>query len=61
MHRDTISSLLKNNDTIGDLIRKRDDEVDRQYFLIVRLMRSAMMDRKSCFEFKSYEHRSPGL
>jgi phosphate uptake regulator len=46
MHRDTISSLLKKNDTIGDLIRKRDDEVDRQYFLIVRLMRSAMMDRK---------------
>ncbi|MGB8159098.1 MAG: phosphate uptake regulator PhoU, partial [Nitrososphaeraceae archaeon] len=46
MHRDTISSLLKNNDTMGDLIRKRDDEVDRQYFLIVRLMRSAMMDRK---------------
>ena len=47
MHRDTISSLLENNNTIGDLIRKRDDEVDRQYFLIVRLMRSAMMDRKS--------------
>jgi phosphate uptake regulator len=46
MHRDTISSLRKNNDTLGDLIRKRDDEVDRQYFLIVRLMRSAMMDRK---------------
>jgi phosphate uptake regulator len=46
MHRDTISSLLKDNDTLGDLIRKRDDEVDRQYFLIVRLMRSAMMDRK---------------
>jgi len=46
MHRDTISSLLENNDTIGDLIKKRDDEVDRQYFLIVRLMRSAMMDRK---------------
>jgi len=46
MHRDTISSLLDNNDTIGDLIKKRDDEVDRQYFLIVRLMRSAMMDRK---------------
>ncbi len=46
MHRDTISSLLEKNATIGDLIRKRDDEVDRQYFLIVRLMRSAMMDRK---------------
>jgi len=28
------------------LIKQRDDEVDRQYFLIVRLMRSAMMDRK---------------
>ena len=30
----------------SNLIKQRDDEVDRQYFLIVRLMRSAMMDKK---------------
>jgi phosphate uptake regulator len=46
MHRDTISSLYNKNEMTSDLIRQRDDEVDRQYFLIVRLMRSAMMDRK---------------
>jgi phosphate uptake regulator len=46
MHRDTISSLIKGNEMTTKLIRQRDDEVDRQYFLIVRLMRSAMMDRK---------------
>ena len=31
---------------IEKLIASRDDEVDRQYFLLVRLIRSAMMDRK---------------
>jgi phosphate uptake regulator len=46
MHRDTISSLHNKNEMTSNLIRQRDDEVDRQYFLIVRLMRTAMMDRK---------------
>jgi phosphate uptake regulator len=46
MHRDTISNLSKRSDMTTNLIKQRDDEVDRQYFLIVRLMRSAMMDRK---------------
>lgn len=46
MHRDTISSLYNKNEMTRNLIRQRDDEVDRQYFLMVRLMRSAMMDRK---------------
>jgi phosphate uptake regulator len=46
MHRDTLSSLYNKNEMTTNLIRQRDDEVDRQYFLIVRLMRSAMMDRK---------------
>jgi phosphate uptake regulator len=31
---------------IGLLVRGRDDEVNRQYFLIVRLIRTAMMDRR---------------
>jgi phosphate uptake regulator len=46
MHRDTMSSLYNKNEMTCNLIRQRDDEVDRQYFLMVRLMRSAMMDRK---------------
>lgn len=46
MHRDTMSSPYNKNEMTRNLIRQRDDEVDRQYFLMVRLMRSAMMDRR---------------
>jgi len=38
---------MKNKETDIDLfVRGRDDEVNRQYFLIVRLIRTAMMDRR---------------
>jgi phosphate uptake regulator len=38
---------MKTRDTDIDLlVRGRDDEVNRQYFLIVRLIRTAMMDRR---------------
>src|SRR3712207_5346271 len=37
---------LKQNSNIRKVISGRDDEVDRQYFLLVRLIRSAMMDQK---------------
>jgi phosphate uptake regulator len=37
---------LKQNSSIRKIISGRDDEVDRQYFLLVRLIRSAMMDQK---------------
>ncbi len=37
---------LKENSGIRKVISGRDDEVDRQYFLLVRLIRSAMMDQK---------------
>jgi hypothetical protein len=37
---------LKENRSIRKVISGRDDEVDRQYFLLVRLIRSAMMDQK---------------
>src|ERR687883_783494 len=46
MHRDTLDGLRIKESSIEKLITSRDDEVDRQYFLLVRLIRSAMMDQK---------------
>jgi phosphate uptake regulator len=47
MYRDMIEAIrLKQNSSIRKVISGRDDEVDRQYFLLVRLIRSAMMDQK---------------
>jgi phosphate uptake regulator len=46
MYRDALNSLTQNINGTRDLIFGRDDEVDRQYFLLVRLIRSAMVDQK---------------
>jgi phosphate uptake regulator len=47
MYRDMLEVIkLKQNSGIRKVIIGRDDEVDRQYFLLVRLIRSAMMDQK---------------
>ena len=47
MYRDMLEALkLKQNSSIRKVIIGRDDEVDRQYFLLVRLIRSAMMEQK---------------
>src|SRR5919109_734779 len=46
MYRDTLDGLRIKETSIEKLITSRDDEVDRQYFLLVRLIRSAMMDQK---------------
>lgn len=47
MYRDMLEAIrLKQNSSICKVISGRDDEVDRQYFLLVRLIRSAMMDQK---------------
>lgn len=47
MYRDMLEAIrLKQNNSIRKVISGRDDEVDRQYFLLVRLIRSAMMDQK---------------
>jgi phosphate uptake regulator len=47
MYRDILEAIrLKQNSSIRKVISGRDDEVDRQYFLLVRLIRSAMMDQK---------------
>ena len=42
----TINSLTSEDKTVLQTIPSRDDEIDRQYFLLVRLIRSAMVDNK---------------
>src|ERR671920_2627191 len=46
MYKDTLLGFQKRENGIEKLIATRDDEVDRQYFLLVRLIRSDMMDQK---------------
>lgn len=46
MFRDTINSLTSDDRSVLQTIPSRDDEIDRQYFLLVRLIRSAMVDKK---------------
>lgn len=46
MHRDVQEAIKSKESSIRRVIAGRDDEVDRQYFLLVRLIRSAMMDQK---------------
>lgn len=46
MYRDVLEGIRSNDSIIRKVIAGRDDEVDRQYFLLVRLIRSAMMDQK---------------
>jgi phosphate uptake regulator len=45
-HRDILTAMKGGEAHIDLLVRGRDDEVNRQYFLIVRLIRTAMMDRR---------------
>ncbi len=46
MFRDTISCLTSDDRSVLQTMTSRDDEIDRQYFLLVRLIRSAMVDKK---------------
>jgi len=46
MYRDILDVFVSKNFGIAKLMISRDDEVDRQYFLLVRLIRSTMMDQK---------------
>jgi len=46
MYRDVLEAIRSKENNITKVISGRDDEVDRQYFLLVRLIRSAMMDQK---------------
>jgi len=46
MYRDMLEAIKRKENSIRRVITGRDDEVDRQYFLLVRLIRSTMMDQK---------------
>jgi phosphate uptake regulator len=46
MYRDLLEAIRIKEGSIRRVISGRDDEVDRQYFLLVRLIRSAMMDQR---------------
>lgn len=46
MYRDLLDAIKLKENSIRRVISGRDDEVDRQYFLLVRLIRSAMMDQR---------------
>lgn len=46
MQKDAFGILNNHEKNIQRIILSRDDEVDRQYFLLVRLIRSAMMEQK---------------
>lgn len=46
LFRDTVGSLMSQDKTVLLTIASRDDEIDRQYFLLVRLIRSAMVDKR---------------
>ena len=46
MFRDTTSCLTSDDKSVLQTMSSRDDEIDRQYFLLVRLIRSAMVDKK---------------
>ena len=46
MFRDTIRTFTSDDKSVLQTISSRDDEIDRQYFLLVRLIRSAMVDKK---------------
>lgn len=46
MYKDAITSLIENDEHLVKVVAERDDEVDRLHFLLVRLIRSALLDFK---------------
>ncbi len=44
MYRDTIRSLVDRDESTLRIVSIRDEEVNRQYFLLVRFIRSALLD-----------------
>ena len=51
MFNDTLNSLISNDKTTLETLSDRDAEINRQYFLLVRLIRSTMMDQKLASAF----------
>lgn len=46
MMRDGLNAIVNKDMKLIKLIARRDDEIDRQYFLLVRLIRSAMLNQR---------------
>ena len=46
MMRDGLRAIVSKDTKIIKLIVRRNDEIDRQYFLLVRLIRSAMLNQR---------------
>jgi phosphate uptake regulator len=46
MMRDGLNAIVNKDMKLIRLIARRDDEIDRQYFLLVRLIRSAMLNQR---------------
>lgn len=57
MFNDTISGMIDEDRSNLRTIANRDDEVNRQYFLLVRLIRSTMLDKRlaSVFNLESID------
>jgi len=51
MHKDAITSFLENDEHLVKVVCERDEEVDRLHFLLVRLIRSALLDSKLLMKF----------
>jgi len=52
MLRDAVQALMQGDVLLKKSVSERDDEVDRLYFLLVRLVRSASMDNKLAAKLK---------
>lgn len=55
IYRDAFKALVNNNNELAELAAKRDEEVNRSYFLIVRALRTAIGDKKLLKSFKLNE------
>jgi len=51
MCKDAITSIINGDEQLVKNVAERDEEVDRLYFLLVRLLRSAMLDPKLLSKF----------
>jgi phosphate uptake regulator len=51
MHKDLLAACIENDAKLLKDIRGRDDEVDRLYFLLVRIIRSAIQDPTLAVKF----------
>jgi len=52
MHTDAITALITGDRSLAEMVMDRDEEVDRLYFLLVRLLRTAIRDLKLAEKFQ---------